>query len=64
MRGTISLLRTTPLKIFIPSRYLLLATTVNTAEKAPKAYLIFKNTTFERTHDLVVLQGLCLDFEE
>ena len=34
------------------------------AEKALKAYLISKNTTFERTHDLVVLQGQCLDFEE
>jgi HEPN domain-containing protein len=34
------------------------------AEKALKAYLIFKNTSFERTHDLVVLQGQCLDHDE
>jgi HEPN domain-containing protein len=34
------------------------------AEKALKAYLIHKNAVFERTHDLVVLQGQCLDFDE
>ena len=34
------------------------------AEKALKAYLIHKNTRFERTHDLLVLQGQCLDHDE
>jgi len=34
------------------------------AEKALKAYLIFKNIAFNRTHDLVMLQGQCLDCDK
>lgn len=33
------------------------------AEKAIKAYLTWKDFPFEKTHSLIALVGICLDFE-
>lgn len=34
------------------------------AEKALKAYLVWKNATIRKTHDLIILTDICTQFDE